>query len=117
MMILYFDTNSFFNSHYIPAIAGVIHRNKKERKLTPDLQNNKHTLTNNINLKSLMIGNGLTDPLIQYKYYPKMACENNYGPVLYSSTCNSMEAAFSACEHLIQSCYDSQNISFCLPAA
>lgn len=81
-----------------------------------ELYKKKHTLAN-VNLKSLLIGNGLTDPLIQYKYYPKMACENNYGPVLDAATCRSMEAAFPACERLIQNCYDSQNVFSCLPAA
>jgi len=81
-----------------------------------ELLKKKHTLAD-INLKSLLIGNGLTDPLVQYKYYAQMACDNSYGPVLDRATCDNMEASFPACERLIQNCYDSQNVFSCLPAA
>lgn len=79
------------------------------------LRMKKHTLVN-INLKSLLIGNGLTDPLTQYKYYPKMACENQFGPVLNTTTCQKMKDTISACQRLIQNCYTFQNASACLPA-
>ncbi|KAI9485975.1 MAG: Alpha/Beta hydrolase protein [Benjaminiella poitrasii] len=105
-----------YAGHYIPAIGGVINRNNKGHFQSMDLLKKKHTLAD-INLKSLLIGNGLTDPLIQYKYYAKMACENSYGPVLSKSACRNMEAQFPACERLIKNCYDSQNVFSCLPAA
>ena len=35
-----------------------------------------------INLKGLAVGNGLTDPAIQYKYYAQMANNNTYGGTL-----------------------------------
>lgn len=70
-----------------------------------------------INLKSLLIGNGLTDPLIQYKYYAKMACENSYGPVLDKRTCDTMEQQYPACARLIEGCYSSGSVFTCLPAA
>ncbi|CEG70790.1 hypothetical protein RMATCC62417_06621 [Rhizopus microsporus] len=105
-----------YAGHYIPAIGGEINRNNKGNFKSFELFANKETLST-INLKSLLIGNGLTDPLIQYKYYAKMACENSYGPVLDQSTCRSMEAQFPACERLIQNCYDNENVFACLPAA
>jgi carboxypeptidase C (cathepsin A) len=74
-----------------------------------------------INLKSILIGyspfwiashvfsgNGLTDGKTQYSQYANMACNNSYGPVLSSSECAQMEAAYPRCAQLIQSCYDNQ---------
>ncbi|KAI8377654.1 Alpha/Beta hydrolase protein [Radiomyces spectabilis] len=105
-----------YAGHYIPAIGGVIHRSNKGQYLTATVADKAHTLSS-VNLKSLLIGNGLTDPLVQYKYYSKMACENSYGPVLDERTCRSMDRQYPACARLIQNCYDSQSVFACLPAA
>lgn len=67
-----------------------------------------------INLKSIMIGNGLTDPKTQYAYYPPMACGKGGHPaVLSSSTCNSMQNAVASCQAAIQKCYDSGSTNDC----
>ncbi|PHH69653.1 hypothetical protein CDD82_7618 [Ophiocordyceps australis] len=67
----------------------------------------------NINLKSVLIGNGLTDPLTQYRYYRPMGCgEGGYPAVLNETTCQTMDEALPRCETLIQACYDSE---FSLP--
>ncbi|KAI8577099.1 hypothetical protein K450DRAFT_253641 [Umbelopsis ramanniana AG] len=105
-----------YAGHYIPAIGEQIHNNNKGKFAVSSLAAHQNTLAD-INLKSLMIGNGLTDPLIQYKWYAKMACENNYGPVLDNSTCKQMEANYPACARLIQNCYDNGGVFSCLPAA
>jgi cathepsin A (carboxypeptidase C) len=62
-------TGESYAGHYIPAIAKVI--SEENAGLDHD------ALALRINLKSLMIGNGLTDPLNQYDSYPDMACESN----------------------------------------
>lgn len=59
-----------YAGHYIPAIARVI--SEENSSLGPS-----DTTTVRVNMKSLMIGNGLTDPLNQYDSYPEMACESN----------------------------------------
>jgi cathepsin A (carboxypeptidase C) len=102
--------------HYIPAIGGVINNNNKGKLQSMELLEKKQTLAD-INLKSLLIGNGLTDPLVQYKYYAQMACKNSYGPVLDKATCQNMEAQYPACARLIQNCYKYKNAFACLPAA
>ena len=102
--------------HYIPAIGGELNRNNKGNFASAQIQEYASTLSN-INLKSLLIGNGLTDPLIQYKYYAKMACDNSYGPVLPQSTCDAMDRQYPACATLIENCYKSQSVWQCLPAA
>lgn len=63
-----------------------------------------------------MIGNGLTNALIQYKYLSKMACENSYGPALDQVTCGAMDEKYPACAALIKRCYTSQNLFTCMPA-
>ncbi|CAI6089311.1 hypothetical protein V2G26_005892 [Clonostachys chloroleuca] len=61
----------------------------------------------NINLKSLLIGNGLTDPLTQYAYYRPMACgDGGYPSVLDSQTCDKMDSDLPACQDYIRKCYD-----------
>ncbi|PNY25243.1 Carboxypeptidase [Tolypocladium capitatum] len=68
----------------------------------------------NINLKSAMIGNGLTDPLTQYQYYRPMACgDGGYDAVLDQSACQSMDDALPRCESMIKSCYDSGDSGTC----
>ncbi|KJZ80255.1 Carboxypeptidase Y-like A [Hirsutella minnesotensis 3608] len=70
-----------------------------------------------INLKSILIGNGLTDPLTQYRYYRPMACgEGGYPAVLSNATCQAMENAVPRCESLIQACYDKGDPSTCSSA-
>ncbi|PHH60746.1 hypothetical protein CDD81_1284 [Ophiocordyceps australis] len=71
----------------------------------------------NINLKSLLIGNGLTDPLTQYRYYRPMACgEGGYPAVLNETDCKAMDDALPRCQQLIQACYNTQVSLPCLTA-
>ncbi|KAG0747056.1 hypothetical protein G6F57_007705 [Rhizopus arrhizus] len=105
-----------YAGHYIPAIGGVINRNNKGNFNSFELFENRQTLSQ-INLKSLLIGNGLTDPLIQYKYYAQMACDNSYGPVLDRSTCDKMERDYPICADLIKNCYENPSFFNCLPAS
>ena len=91
-----------YAGHYIPVFAHEILDHKKR----------------NINLKSVLIGNGLTDGLTQYEYYKPMGCgEGGWPAVLDPNTCDSMESSYPRCASLIQSCYDSDSVWSCVPAA
>ena len=91
-----------YGGHYIPIFTAEILAHKKR----------------NINLKSVMIGNGLTDGLVQYEYYRPMACgEGGWPAVLDEGECQSMDNALPRCLSLIQSCYDSESIWSCVPAS
>ncbi|EKD20552.1 uncharacterized protein L3040_004158 [Drepanopeziza brunnea f. sp. 'multigermtubi'] len=91
-----------YAGHYIPVFTSEILSHKKR----------------NINLKSVLIGNGLTDGLTQYEYYKPMACgEGGYPAVLDSGECQAMENALPRCQSLIQSCYDSESVWSCVPAS
>jgi len=91
-----------YAGHYIPVFTSEILSHKKR----------------NINLKSILIGNGLTDGLTQYAYYRPMACgDGGYPAVLDESTCRSMDNALPRCQSLIESCYNSESLWTCVPAA
>ncbi|KAL9597240.1 MAG: hypothetical protein Q9219_005283 [cf. Caloplaca sp. 3 TL-2023] len=91
-----------YAGHYIPVFASQILSFKKR----------------NINLKSVLIGNGLTDALTQYDYYRPMACgDGGYPAVLSESECQSMDNALPRCKSLIESCYNSGSVWTCVPAS
>ncbi len=91
-----------YAGHYIPVFAAEIQSHKKT----------------NINLKSVLIGNGLTDGLTQYEYYRPMACGDGGWPaVLDEQSCQAMDNALPRCQNLIQGCYDSESVWSCVPAA
>ncbi|EKG12582.1 Peptidase S10 serine carboxypeptidase [Macrophomina phaseolina MS6] len=91
-----------YAGHYIPVFASEILSHKKR----------------NINLKSVLIGNGLTDGLTQYEYYRPMACGDGGWPaVLDESECRAMDNAYPRCANLIQNCYNSESVWSCVPAS
>jgi cathepsin A (carboxypeptidase C) len=91
-----------YAGHYIPVFASEILSHKKR----------------NINLQSILIGNGLTDGLTQYEYYKPMACgEGGWPAVLDESTCQSMDNAYPRCASLIENCYSSESVWSCVPAS
>ncbi|GAB5036980.1 serine carboxypeptidase [Nannochloropsis oceanica] len=58
-----------------------------------------------INLQGIGIGNGLTDPEIQYAYYPQMSFNNSYGiQAVDEETFKDMQDAVPTCLHLIHRC-------------
>ncbi|CAH0059005.1 unnamed protein product [Clonostachys solani] len=90
-----------YAGHYIPVFANEILKHEER----------------NINLKSVLIGNGLTDGLTQYAYYRPMACgEGGHESVLSQGECQSMDNALPRCQSLIQNCYDSESAWSCVPA-
>ncbi|KAK9457307.1 Alpha/Beta hydrolase protein [Dipodascopsis uninucleata] len=91
-----------YAGHYIPVFAAEIlsHKNR------------------NFNLTSVMIGNGLTDGLTQYKYYEPMACgKGGAESVLSEEECAKMESSYPRCSSMIQSCYNSESVWSCVPAS
>ncbi|KAI9780386.1 MAG: hypothetical protein M1816_002872 [Peltula sp. TS41687] len=92
-----------YGGHYVPIFSAEILKHKKR----------------NINLKSIMIGNGLTDPLQQYPKYSEMACteSSGYPAVLDEPTCRSMDNALPRCLSLIESCYNTESVWVCVPSA
>lgn len=103
-------TGESYAGHYIPEIARVINTNniKIVEKGLP-----KEDL---INLKSILIGNGITDTLTQYKYYANMAEDTKYGPILTKKQIKAMKRSYPACKYLLKKCYAWQSAFVCVPA-
>ncbi|RIB04518.1 peptidase S10 serine carboxypeptidase [Gigaspora rosea] len=93
-----------YAGHYIPALAAEIYNN------------NNNKIHSHINLESILIGNGFVNPLVQFKYYPDMACNSSYGSVLDNATCNKMRNDYPRCENFIKKCYESKNADDCSDA-
>ncbi|OAA46111.1 carboxypeptidase Y precursor [Metarhizium rileyi] len=87
-----------YAGHYIPSLAAEIL---------------SHT-TRNINLKSVMIGNGFTDPYVQVASYEPMACgKGGYKALLNETECQDMHYSLPRCQRAIKACYGG-NRSSCI---
>jgi carboxypeptidase C (cathepsin A) len=94
-----------YAGHYVPAVTHKI------------WQNNQALPSGalKLNLKGTAVGNGLTDPSIQYKYYKDMAVStNDHKPAVSKLTHTLMEAATPPCVLAIDACQT--NVSACLIA-
>ncbi|OAA69860.1 carboxypeptidase Y [Cordyceps fumosorosea ARSEF 2679] len=67
-----------------------------------------------VNLKSVLIGNGLTDPLTQYEYYRPTACgEGGYQAVMPQQMCQQMDQVLPQCLAWIGQCYKTEDVQSC----
>jgi cathepsin A (carboxypeptidase C) len=91
-----------YGGHYAPNVAFRI------------WEGNQNATANgmpHINLKGLAVGNGLTDPAIQYNYYAKMAVNNTYGVKAVSRPeVNSMVEELAKCIPLIEQCQNDTSV-------
>ncbi|KAK9061566.1 hypothetical protein SSX86_018748 [Deinandra increscens subsp. villosa] len=85
----FYITGESYAGHYIPAFAARVN------------QGNKNKEGIRINLKGLAIGNGLTNPGIQYQAYTDYALANN---VISRSDYNQINQKLPACEQAIKQC-------------
>lgn len=91
-----------YAGHYIPQIAHEIVVENPDRTF---------------NLTSVMIGNGITDPLVQSDYYQPMACgQGGYSSVLTEEQCDKMTQDAKSCKILNQACYLTQRSIPCFLA-
>ncbi|KAI8369484.1 carboxypeptidase S1 [Radiomyces spectabilis] len=100
-----------YGGHYVPSYANyIVKQNNAIQKGHPSKFNYI------IPIESIGIGNGWTDPLIQYYYYPQMACESQYGAVLPQETCDLMRRNYPECANLIKKCEATGTNSDCIAA-
>ncbi|XP_072982119.1 serine carboxypeptidase-like [Typha latifolia] len=85
----FYITGESYAGHYIPAFASRVH------------QGNKANEGIHINLKGFAIGNGLTDPEIQYKAYTDYALEMK---LIQESDYERINKIYPACELAIKLC-------------
>ncbi len=68
-------------------------------------------------IKSILVGNGITDPLIQSKYYEPMACgAGGYPAVLTEEECQNLRDIYPRCAKLTEACYKAESAFTCVPA-
>mmetsp|Transcript_16350 Transcript_16350/g.25524 ORF Transcript_16350/g.25524 Transcript_16350/m.25524 type:complete len:531 (+) Transcript_16350:46-1638(+) len=90
-----FIVGESYGGHYAPAIA--------HRVMVGNQQNLPGT--HQLKLTGLGVGNGLTDPAIQYQYYAEMAYNNSHGiKCVDENAYESMKKATSTCVSMIDSC-------------
>lgn len=92
-----------YAGHYIPGIATEILSHDEPERL--------------FNLTSVLIGNGITDPLHQAPSYQKMACgKGGHEPVLSEEDCANYNKNLPLVQRLVQACYDHEDRFRCVPA-
>lgn len=89
---------------YLPNIASVIHKHNKIKPTPSSIS---------IPLKSVLIGNGLTDAYTQFASVPDWSCNepetpgaNPYGPIFDDATCQSIRGKVPTCQRLTEFCYN-----------
>lgn len=99
----FFVFGESYGGHYAPAIASRI------------FQGNNNNEGIHINLSGVGVGNGLTDPVIQYQYYPEMAMNNSYNIKTVSEDAYAkMVEHVPSCVKMAEACQ--QNTDACVPA-
>ncbi|XP_027911762.1 serine carboxypeptidase-like [Vigna unguiculata] len=78
-----------YGGHYVPALASRVN------------QGNKQNQTLHINLKGFAIGNGLTDPAIQYQAYPDFAFDNR---IITQAEYDNVSMLIPDCEQATKTC-------------
>lgn len=92
----FFVFGESYAGHYVPAISHRIYVGNRDSEGT------------HINLDGIGIGNGLTDPEIQYKYYADMAYNSTTAPSIISKPVyEAMKIAAPACTAAIHACQNS----------
>ncbi|XP_020600228.1 serine carboxypeptidase-like [Phalaenopsis equestris] len=92
----FYITGESYAGHYIPAFAKRVHLGNKAKEGL------------HINLKGFAIGNGLTDPAIQYKAYTDYALEMG---IIKKSDYKRINKVYPACELAIKLCGSSGKAS------
>eukprot|EP00123_Amoebidium_parasiticum_P011856 comp20942_c1_seq1/m.27989 comp20942_c1_seq1/g.27989 ORF comp20942_c1_seq1/g.27989 comp20942_c1_seq1/m.27989 type:complete len:455 (-) comp20942_c1_seq1:446-1810(-) len=87
----FYITGESYGGHYVPAVAAKILK-----------ENQKGAVK--INLKGVGIGNGLTNPLIQFDKYADYARDNPVRPLVTDKEYKHMKKEFPKCAKLMQKC-------------
>jgi len=102
-----------YGGQYAPNIASRIIKENNQLKSTAHLTSTDQVV---IPLSTVIIGNGLTDPLIQFASVPDYACAPSPYAIFDESTCASIRSKVSTCERLQKYCYSNPSRFTCVPA-
>ncbi len=100
-----------YGGTYAPNFASVIFKRNRELALVP------RPKIKHINLSSVILANGLTDPYVQYASVPDYVCDGPY-PVYPPDhpQCAAIRTKIPTCQRLIKICYNSGSRFACLSA-
>ncbi|PPQ66021.1 hypothetical protein CVT26_010777 [Gymnopilus dilepis] len=101
-----------YGGTYAPNFANVIFKANKELQAAPNPKL-KH-----INLSSVILANGLTNPYVQMASVPDYVCEGPY-PVYddpEGPQCQALRSKVPTCQRLIKACYNFNSKFACAPA-
>jgi carboxypeptidase C (cathepsin A) len=101
-----------YGGTYAPNAASIFHERNKELDLAPVPGLIK------VNLASVILANGITDPLNQLPTVPDFACDGPY-PIYddpEGPQCTALRTKVPTCERLIKACYDFDSRFTCVPA-
>ncbi|KAF8586263.1 peptidase S10 serine carboxypeptidase [Ramaria rubella] len=101
-----------YGGTFAPNIASVIHKKNKELAIAP-VPTLKH-----INLASIILANGLTEPSTQFASVPDYACDGPY-PVWddpKGPECQALRSKVPTCQRLVEACYSWESRLTCVPA-
>ena len=101
-----------YGGTYAPNIASVIHKKNEELAAAPNPKLAR------INLASVILANGITDPYIQMASVPDYACDGPY-PIYddpEGPQCAALRTKVPTCQRLIKTCYDYNSRLTCVPA-
>ena len=92
---------------YLPHIAHVIHSENKKKSTSTSSTSTSVAPLPKLNFKSVMIGNGLSEPATQFASVPEYACDSPYA--VYKDPngpeCEGLRSKMARCEKLAETCY------------
>ncbi|KAG0148516.1 hypothetical protein CROQUDRAFT_41326 [Cronartium quercuum f. sp. fusiforme G11] len=103
-----------YGGTYAPNIASRIHKENSELGLQSLAGSTTQRF--HIPLATVLIGNGLTDPLVQFASVPDYACAPSKYTVFDEQTCDSIRSKVSTCQTLQTFCYNNPSRFTCVPA-
>jgi len=101
-----------YGGTYAPNFASVIFKENQQLALAP------RPTIKHINLASVILANGLTDPYIQMASVPDYVCDGPY-PVYddpEGPQCQALRTKVPTCQRLVKSCYNFDSRFTCVPA-
>ncbi|KAF8265772.1 serine carboxypeptidase [Lactarius quietus] len=102
-----------YGGTYAPNIASVIYKKNKELAAAPNPELAR------INLASVILANGITDPYIQMASVPDYACNGPF-PIYDDPNgpqCVALRSKVPTCQRLIKTCYNYNSRATCVPAS
>jgi cathepsin A (carboxypeptidase C) len=103
-----------YGGTYAPNIANVVY--KKNKELAAGKAGTQSSV--NVNLASVILANGLTNPYIQMGSIADYVCDGPFPvyPDPEGPQCEALRAKIPTCQRLIQSCYNFNSKFTCVPA-